>query len=419
MRISIASAAAAALLIGTSLAVGAQEPAPVASPGQINLAVGEPNFDPNQAIRPGFILSIAVYSPTGYEDGFSGVFPVDNSGAIQMKLAGRTELKGLTSAQASRRIAEVMRPYIKNPRASVAITSMPKPIVFISGAVPRNAAVTVNDGTTLGEALALYGTTENADLSHVRVIHRDERGVRTYREYDYNKWARPAVNTQPDESQNPVLSDRDTIIVPLRNAPPIGVVHIEGEVAHPASIPVQYGSSMHLRELISQAGGMNADADYSKLIIRRSNVPDPIIVDYRKLESDPKRDVEIRSDDIVYVPRVPDNEFINMNGAFAKSGRMPYHPELTLTKAIGDAGGVQLNAKEKEGRVYRQDPNDPTKTKVIKFDYKRLRDGQEPDIALLPGDTVEMPMGNPPRQGMDPTAAGVGLLTAIAIFLRP
>src|ERR1041385_7439439 len=232
-----------------------------------------------------------------------------------------------------------------------------------------------------------------------------EKGNRTTKEYNFVRWLKPAPGEAPDESQNPVLSDKDLVYVPTRTTLSSGLVSVEGDVAKPGQVPVRYGVPTRLREAISLAGGLNPTADRVKIAIRRIGVERPILVDYDKMEAgDPLNDVEVKPDDIVYVQKLALDQYVNMNGGFVRTGKMPYQRQMTLTQAIGDAGGVVLNVKEKEGHIFRHPGNssDPTRTRVITFDYKKMRENKAGDIALMPGDTIEIPLANPPRPPMDP-----------------
>src|SRR5215831_8527176 len=142
------------------------------------LGGSEANFDPNQPVKAGFTVSVTVDSAAGRETDLTGVFQVDPTGAIQMKLVGRVEIKTLTPAQASDKIAALLKPYVKDPKVLVAIISVPKPIVFLTGGAGRRGPVMVNDGTTLAELLTTLGFDDNADLSRVRIVHKDEKGNR-------------------------------------------------------------------------------------------------------------------------------------------------------------------------------------------------------------------------------------------------
>lgn len=391
MRISVVGIAAALLLVAAApRSVLAQEQD---QPERIPVSTGDQSFDPNQPIKPGFQVAVTVQSAGGDERDLTGVFTVDATGAINMKLINRVELKGLTPAQASDKIAALLKPYLKDPKAQVNIVSVPKPVIFLSGGVSRPGPLTIDEGTTLAEVLTVLGFSDNADLSHVRVFSRDAEGKRVLREFDLTRWLKPLPGEKPDEGQNPVLAPRDQVYVPLKILPGTGNVTVEGDVIRPGIVPIRVGVSTHLREVISLSGGPTPTGDRRSVAVRRLGVERPIVVDYDRMEQgDPDHNIVVQADDIVYVRKLDVDKFINLNGAFVRPGRLPYQRAVTLTQAIGDAGGLDNNAKEHEGRVYRHlSGADPTRTQVIWFNYKKIRNNEEPDILLMPGDTVEIP----------------------------
>src|SRR2546423_10336922 len=130
----------AALAIGAASHVLAQEANPQNPQvplGPLTLGGGETNIDPNQPIRVGCTLSVRVESAAGNEPDLTGTYKVDPTGSILMKLAGPIPVKGLTPLQAADKISIALKPYIKDPKVAVAIVDVPKPVVLITGAVPR------------------------------------------------------------------------------------------------------------------------------------------------------------------------------------------------------------------------------------------------------------------------------------------
>src|SRR5688572_3703060 len=199
MRFRVACGLSAALACLSFASAGwAQEPQLPA--GQAGPALTYSGFDKNQGIKPGFVVSVAVSTAAGPETEVSGVFPVDGSGAIVLKLAGRVELAGLTPAQAGAKIAAALKSFLKEPTVLVSTIAVPKPVIQLGGAISRTGAVSIEPGSTLGDVLIITGYTADADLSRVRVTRFGESG-RTESEFDLNRWLRPAAGEVPDASQ--------------------------------------------------------------------------------------------------------------------------------------------------------------------------------------------------------------------------
>ena len=381
----------------------AQPPAAGQAPLAPARVMNDTNFDRNQPIKAGFVISVALRTATGPEVENSGVFPVDGSGAIYMRLVGRIEVGGLTPTAAAARIADVFKAFIKEPSANVAIVSVPKPMVSLGGAVSRTGPVAMDDGSTLADVLAIYGFLETADLSRIRLVRINPVDKkRTETEYDLNRWMRPAAGESPDQTQNPPLQEGDIVFVPSRTPPAVGTVAVEGDVLRPGPIPLRYGVPTRVREAISLAGGLNPTASYV-ITLRRAGETQSRVLDYNRIEAgDPQHDIEIRSQDSLYIARLPTDQYVTVSGAFPRAGRFPHRYRMTLTEAIGEAGGLQLYAREKEGKIFRPSPAPGGPRQVLSFNYRDIREGRQPDLVLQAGDTVEIQPGGPPRARPDP-----------------
>ncbi|HSV73295.1 MAG TPA: SLBB domain-containing protein [Chthonomonadales bacterium] len=388
----------------------------VQQPGQIALAAGAGDFDPNQPVRPGFQLSINVSSAAGPEPDLSGAFTVDPAGSVQLRLVGLVPIRGLTPSQAADKLVTLLRPYVRDPTVAVSIVSVPSPVVFLSGAVARSGATPVNDNTTLAELLTIVGLSDNADFSRVRVIRRSEGSARSLIEVDFLRWLRPAAGQRPDEASNLVLADRDFVFVPFKVLPPDGLVVVSGDVMRPAVIALRQGVPSMLREAVSAAGGLSPTAMRSQITVRRVGVERTFVIDYEKMEAgDPAHNIALQPEDVVYVQRLAEDQFITVNGGLLRPGRIPYLRAMTLTQAIGEAGGPVPGARTRAGRVFRHvGPADPTRTQVIAFNYEDIRNHKQPDLLLQAGDTIEVPIGmvRPPLDSLQLTQAllSIGLL---------
>jgi len=415
----VAGIAACTLILGVvSNGVLAQEPAAPPT-GSLSLPGGDSNFDPNQPIKPGFDLNVAVSSSAGIEADLTGAFKVDAAGIITMKIIGPVTVRDLTPTQAADTIAGKVKSLIKDPKVTVSIVGVPKPAILLSGGVLKPGANAINNGSTLAEVLTVFGFTENADLSRVRVIRKDA-GKTIVKEYDLVKWLKPMPGVVPADSQNPALLDKDFVFVPLKNLPASGRVSVSGAVTKAGEVPLRYGVPTTVREALSLAGGLLPTADRSRVALRRVGHAEVMMIDFDRAEAgDATQDITLQADDILYVETLSIEKFVNMNGAFIRPGKLPYLKPVTLTQAISEASGLAITAKANQGRVYRHlVTGDPTKTQVIAFNYDRIRKNKEPDIRLEPGDTVEVPIGNAPRAPLTGLELAQSLLSIALIVDR-
>ena len=365
-------------------------------------SLGDDNIDPNQPLKPDFVINVSVVG----EPDPSGNYTIDPAGNVSIKYAGimtPVAVKGMTPAQAADTIAKMLKVYIKNPQVTVSIITIPRPMVFVAGAVKNSGPTIISADTTLVDILSRAEWTELADLSQVRITHKekvDGKEKTTVSVVKFDRYVKIAAGEVPDESENPTLHDKDRVFVPFRVAPGVGVVSITGEVTKPAvSVPLRISPAMTIREVINLVGGTTPGANRKSISIRRPTLDRPLIIDLDKAEQgDLVNNIEIRPDDAVYVERLENNAYININGGFVKTGKFVYDKRTTLTQAIMDSGGVAPYSKEKEGKIFRHPDNDPKNTRVISFDWKKIREGKAPDVDLLPGDTVWLTPGRETKE---------------------
>lgn len=401
--------AAAALLLGLSaLSAGAQQNpqnnnANQQPPARPMSFFGDEQIDPNQPIKPDFVINVSV---VGEQDP-SGNYTVDQAGNVSVRYAGimtPVSVKGLTPTQAEDAIKLFLKTYVKNPQVKVTIVQVPRPIAFVGGAVKNPGPVVIGPDMTLVDVLSRAEWTENADLTQVRITRREKADDGTEKTIamivNFESYIKIGEGKAPDEKQNPTLKDKDRIFVGFKSLPGNGVVSVQGEVAKPAvSIPLRNNPPMTIREVVNLVGGTSPTANRKSITIRRPTLDRPLVIDLDKAEQgDLVNNIEIRPDDAVYVGKLEENAYVNVNGGFVKTGKYVYDKRMTLTQAIMESGGVAPYAKAKEGRVIRHPDNDPKNTVIIAFNWKEIETGKKPDIELQPGDSVWITPGTPPSR---------------------
>ena len=385
---------------GTALR-GAAQTAPTDKPATGgNTLPADDTIDPNQPIKPDFVVSVTVAN----EPEPSGTYTVDPAGNISIRyggIASAISLQGLTPRMAEGEIAKFLKAYIKNPQVSVKITSTPHPTVFVGGAVKNPGPLVVTADATLMDVLSRAVWTPDADLSQVRITHREkvngeEKSVTQIVNFD--EYTRPGPGKAPDELNNPVIKDKDKIFISFKASQGTGIVSVGGEVLHPTQgIVLRTSPPMTVRELVNLAGGTTPAANRKAIVIRRPTVERPLVVDLDKAEQgDLVNNIDLRPDDAIYVEKLENNAYINVNGGWVKPGKYVYDKRTTLTQAIQEAGGPAPYSKIKEGRIERHPDNDAKNTRIIAFNYEQLSKGKSPDVELQPGDTVWITPGIPP-----------------------
>ncbi len=368
-------------------------------------AIAEDPIDPTQPLKPSFLINVSVEN----EPEPSGNYVVDASGNILVHIAemlSPVSVKGQTPVQAAATLAEFLKKFVRTPHVTVSIVSVPRPIAVVGGAVRLPGPTIINRTTTVVDLVSRAEWSEIADLSQVRLIRTqmvNGQESKIIRVLHLDAYMKPDPGKEIDETQNPTLEDKDTIFVPFKSLSGNGVITIAGEVAHPVSaMPLRTNPPMTLREAISLAGGLTANANRKAVSVRHANARAPQIVDIEKADADdPAHNLTLHPDDAIYVEKIQSTAFFNVYGGMFHAGTFPYEKRMTLTQALMEAGGLSSYAKEKEGKVLRHPDDDPGHTKIIAFNWQKILHGKEADIQILPGDSIWIAPGNPPSNAFN------------------
>ena len=93
----------------------------------------------------------------------------------------------------------------------------------------------------------------------------------------------------------------------------------------------------------------------------------------------------IRSGDLVLVTEA---EPVYITGSVVAPGSIMLRDQLTLSRALGMAGGTRKEAKLSEVRIYRQ--KGAAQQDIIKVDFDAVKKNKQPDIFLQPYDVIEV-----------------------------
>jgi protein involved in polysaccharide export with SLBB domain len=360
-------------------------------------------------LEPDYVISVTVEG----ESEPTGSYLVDAAGNVGIREAGvisPVQVKDMTPAQAQAAIAKFLSLYLKKPVVTVTLVQVPRPVVYVTGAVKNAGSLSVPSGTTLPDVLTRAEWTETADLAHVRLTRFVTEKSGSKQETTVINFAKFVTGSgdKPDPGVYTVLRDKDRIYVPSKTLPGGALVSITGAVAkNEVNLPYRQDPPLTVREAISTVGGLTLNANRKAVNITRQGLDQPIVIDYDKAEAgDPANNIKLEPGDAVFVPALPVNSFINLNGGFYHPGKIVYDKPTTLLQAINEAGGVSPGAKA-EGTVTR---SDGAATKVLTFNWHDVVEGKGKggksktkatgtgDFLLQPGDTVYVEAGVPKQQ---------------------
>ena len=145
---------------------------------------------------------------------------------------------------------------------------------------------------------------------------------------------------------------------------------------------VDMTNSMTLLKLLSSLGNFS-NADLRRAYLSRNGEKVPVDFYALYFEGDLSQDVELRAEDIIFLPSNTNN-IVYVLGAVTSPQPIQFFEGMHVLDAILGAGGFTDFAKENNVTIVRN--ND----EKIKIDLKKVRKGQDikDNIALRPGDYV-------------------------------
>jgi len=213
-------------------------------------------------------------------------------------------------------------------------------------------------------------------------------------------------------------------------------VTISGTVLHPGSYPV-YGPTK-LFDVLIAAGGPSLDAGDEAIITRaqatapaetgesgqpvQANAPSKeqsFTVDIRKLVETgvDTTNTTLYPGDRVILKRAP---AVYILGAVNRPGiyiLTATQAQITVLKALAEAGGLTNVAKRNHITVMRKDPALPEgKREEVNVDFKAIVAGQKPDMKLLADDILFIPESGGIKAMREVVNTSIGIGTGLAIY---
>lgn len=216
-------------------------------------------------------------------------------------------------------------------------------------------------------------------------------------------------------------------LVELRSQP----VSVLGAVKSPGVVQVRGGQTLF--EVLSMAGGMNADAGNTIKITRRKgsgalplpNVRDDEsgqyaigVVKVKELMEarNPEENIAVMPYDVVSVPK---GEMVYVIGCVKRSGGFVLNEreKLSVLQALSLAEGLDRYASAKGSKILRAKDGADDRQE-IPVDLKRIMGGKAGDIALLANDILFVPTSGKKAAVLRTVDAAITLGTGIAIYRR-
>ena len=308
------------------------------------------------------------------EKEFTKQYQINSDGCIIMPMVAPVRVADMNTSDAAAAITKALLEVMLNPQVTTAFVERAKMQVFVVGKVKVPGLVNVGVGDRVVQALAQSGYDDTADLAHVSV----RRGTEAL-DLDLTKYLRGE-----DLSVNIELQSGDTVVVPELDV--AGTALILGQVTKTGTIVLKPG--MTFREAMGMVGGVTVEADTEKITIKHQGTTDQVAVDYeRAMAGDPNADVPLQPGDTVYVPQIETSSFTVMGGV-NRPGPYPLKGKVTLTQAIGMAGGATPDRGDLGKVTLTRAPEAGKLAQTTKVDVKRIIAKGLDDPIIERGDLV-------------------------------
>jgi len=155
-------------------------------------------------------------------------------------------------------------------------------------------------------------------------------------------------------------------------------VQVLGAVGKPGVFYLEGHTTV--RQILAMAGGIISEKSVKEVRVERQidGRRDVKVVKLDRLLSNGENDIVLEAGDVV---NVVEGMVVYVSGEVKQTGAVPYWDGLTVTQALAEAGGPDTYAKLREAYVLRGGER-------IVFSLKRVLQGRDVDIVLLPGDQL-------------------------------
>lgn len=319
----------------------------------------------------GDVVSITV---DGEKD-LTKPYQINKDGCITVSMVGAIKVAGLNTTDASAEITNALRSVLVNPQVTVMYVERARMQVFVVGQVTKRGLIDVGVGDRVLQALAQAGYDDTADLSHVNIRRGDE-----IISIDLTKYL-----SGEDLAANKELQSGDTVVVPKTDM--VGTVMVLGQVSKVGAVPLKRG--MTFREVMGLIGDVTVEADTDNITIKREGQAEDIKVNYKlAMQGEPTANMVLQTGDTVWVPQL-ETSFFTVIGGANRPGQYPLKGKLTLSEAIGLAGGPVPNLGDlRKVQVMHAGGKDLKSMDTITVDITKVLKGAVADPLIKRGDVI-------------------------------
>jgi polysaccharide export outer membrane protein len=280
-------------------------------------------------LGPEDLLTVRVFAADDIPD---KPVQIDNDGTITLPMIGKVQAAGLTVGQFQVNLVAAYKKYFKDPQVSVQVNEFHSQPVSVAGNVYTPGVVQLRGNRNLMEVISMAGglrpeagdsvlITRNLSEGAIPVTgaFTDPTGKYSVAHIDIR-----AVMSGKDPQGNIVIKPHDVITIPRAR-----MIYVLGNVLKPGGFVLTENESMSISKAIALAGGWDKTAALSGARVLRASggaEREQIPANVKKILKNQAPDLEMRPDDILYIP--------NSSGKTAGA--------LGLSTAIGLGTGLAI-----------------------------------------------------------------------------
>jgi polysaccharide biosynthesis/export protein len=256
-------------------------------------------------LGPEDLLTVRVFAADDIPDKPA---QVDNNGSVTLPMIGTVHAAGLTVEQFQANLVTAYKKYFKDPQVTVQVNEFHSQPVSVAGNVTLPGVVQLKGNRNLMEVIGLAGGLR-ADAGDTVLITRnlsegpipvqgaftDPTGKYSVAHIDIR-----AVMSGKEPEGNILIKPHDVITVNRAR-----MVYVLGNVTRPGGYVMSENETMSVTQAVALAGGWDKSAALSAARVLRSDggaQREQIPLNVKKIMENKAPDLQLKPDDIVYVP---------------------------------------------------------------------------------------------------------------------
>jgi polysaccharide export outer membrane protein len=234
---------------------------------------------------------------------------ITGDGYINLPMIGKVKAAGLTVGGLEADLTERLKNYVREPQVTVFVAEYHSEPVSVVGSVARPGVIQLKGRKNLVEVIALAGGL-NPDAGNTILITRElsmgRIPVRGAVDDPNGRFSVATVNLRAVmEARNPqenvLVEANDVITIPKAQ-----LIYVVGEVQRPGGYALNEKDSVSLLQAVALAGGLTKTASAKKAKLLHQS-PDQanrteLATNVKKILDGTAPDVQLRADDILFVP---------------------------------------------------------------------------------------------------------------------